>query len=94
MGDILEEFFSRPYIAARIAESKIPETWRIIVGDAIANMTSDLRIEKHILYAKIESSTIRHELFLQREALKEEINRVSKIRIVNSVIIKWSILNS
>ncbi len=88
MGDILEEFFSRPYIAARIAESKIADTWRIILGDHIADMTSELRLENHILFARVESSIIRHELFMQREGLKEEINRVSKIRIVNSVIIK------
>ncbi|MFR9504071.1 MAG: DUF721 domain-containing protein [Rikenellaceae bacterium] len=88
MGEVLEEFFSRPYIAARIAESKIADTWRIIVGEHVANMTSELRLEKHILFAKVESSIIRHELFMQREGLKEEINRISKVRIVNSVIIK------
>ncbi len=88
MGEVFEEFFSRPYVAARIAESKLPETWRIIVGDSIANMTSQLRLEKGILLAKIDSSIIRHELFMQREGLKEEINRISKIKIVNSVIIK------
>ncbi len=88
VGDVLEEFFARPYVAARIAESKLPDTWRIILGDQIANMTSELRLERHILFAKVESSMIRHELFLQREALKDEINRISKVRIVNSVIIK------
>lgn len=88
VGEVFEEFFSRPYVAARIAESKLPETWRIILGDHIANMTSDLRLEKGILFAKVESSIIRHELFLQREGLKDEINRVSKVKIVNSVIVK------
>ncbi len=88
MGDILEEFFSRPYVAARIAESKLPETWRLILGDHIADMTSSLRLENGLLFAKVESSIIRHELFMQREGLKAEINRISKVKIVNSVIIK------
>lgn len=88
VGDVLEEFFARPYIAARIAESKLPDTWRIILGDNIAAMTSELRLERGILFAKVESSIIRRELFMQREGLKEEINRISKVRIVNSVIIK------
>ncbi|MFI3285143.1 MAG: DUF721 domain-containing protein [Rikenellaceae bacterium] len=88
MGDILEEFFSRPYVAARIAESKLPETWRLILGDQIANMTTSLRLENGLLFAKVESSVIRHELIMQREGLKEEINRISRVRIVNSVIIK------
>ncbi|MFR9602739.1 MAG: DUF721 domain-containing protein [Rikenellaceae bacterium] len=88
IGDILDEFFKRPYIAAQIAESKLPETWRAIVGDRVAKFTRELRLENHILYVKIESSLLRHELFHQREALKEEINRRSKVRIVNSVIVR------
>ncbi|MFI3280211.1 MAG: DUF721 domain-containing protein [Rikenellaceae bacterium] len=88
VGEVLDEFFSRPYVAKKIAESKLPDTWRIILGDQIANMTSSLRLEKGILFAHIESSIIRHELFMQREGLKEEINRISKVKLVNSVIIK------
>ncbi|MFR9628321.1 MAG: DUF721 domain-containing protein [Rikenellaceae bacterium] len=88
VGEVLQEFFDRPYVAARIAEGKLPDTWREIVGEHIANMTSELRLDNHILYVKIESSLIRQELFYQREALKNEINQRSKSRIVNAVIIK------
>ena len=68
MGDLLEEFFKRPYIAAKV--------------------TTELRLEKHILYVRIQSSVLRSELFYQREALKEEINRRSGVRLVNAVIIR------
>ena len=34
MGDLLEEFFKRPYVAAKVAEGKLPDTWREIVGHA------------------------------------------------------------
>ncbi len=88
IGDILNDFFERPYIAARIAESKLPETWRAIVGDHVAELTSELRLENHILHVKMESSLLRHELFHQREALKAEINKRSKVQFVNSVIVR------
>ncbi|MFQ7503354.1 MAG: hypothetical protein ACLRMJ_10060 [Alistipes finegoldii] len=39
-------------------------------------------------YARIQSSVLRSELFYQREALKEELNRRSGVRIVNAVIIR------
>ena len=84
MGDLLEEFFKRPYIA----EGKLPDTWREIVGDRAADVTTELRLEKHILYVRIQSSVLRSELFYQREALKEEINRRSGVRLVNAVIIR------
>ena len=88
MGDLLEEFFKRPYIAAKVAEGKLPDTWREIVGDRAADVTTELRLEKHILYVRIQSSVLRSELFYQREALKEEINRRSGVRLVNAVIIR------
>ena len=88
MGDRLEEVVKRPYVAAKIAEGKLPDTWREIVGDRIADQTSELRLDKHILQVRVQSSVVRSELFYQREALKEEINRRSGIRLVNAVIIR------
>lgn len=88
MGELLDEFFKRPYVAAKVAEGKLPETWRAIVGDRAADETVELRLEKHILQVRIRSSVLRSELFFQREALCEEINRRSGIRFVNAVIIR------
>ncbi len=88
MGDLLDEFFKRPYVAAKVAEGKLPETWRAIVGDRAADVTTELRLERHILHVRLQSSVMRSELFYQREALKDEINRRSGLRLVNSVIIR------
>ena len=88
MGELLEEFFKRPYVAAKVAEGKLPDTWREIVGEEADRETTELRLENHILHVRIRSSILRSELFYQREALKEEINRRSKIRIVHAVVIR------
>lgn len=88
MGDLLEEFFKRPYVAAKVAEGRLPDTWRAIVGDRAADLTTELRLENHILHVRIQSSVLRSELFYQREALCEEINRRSGIRLVHAVIVR------
>ena len=88
MGDLLEEFFKRPYVAAKVAEGKLPETWRSVVGDRAAEMTTELRLENRILHVRIRSSVLRSELFYQRDALRDELNRRSGLRLVNAVIIR------
>lgn len=88
MGDLLDEFFKRPYVAAKVAEGKLPDTWRTIVGDRAANDTTELRLDRHILYVRVRSSVLRSELFYQRDALRDAINRQSGIRLVNAVIIR------
>ena len=32
VGELLDEFFQRPYIAAKVAEGRLRDTWREIVG--------------------------------------------------------------
>ena len=88
MGDLLEEFFQRPYIAAKVAEGKLHETWRAVVGNRAADETTELRLENHILHVRIRSSVLRQELFYQREALKEELNARSGVKLINAVIIR------
>ena len=88
MGDLLEEFFQRPYIAAKVAEGKLPETWRAVVGNRAADETTELRLENHILHVRIRSSVLRQELFYQREALKEELNARSGVKLIHAVIIR------
>ena len=79
IGDVLNEFFSRPYVAAKVAEGRLPDTWREVVGERVASLTSSLRLENHVLYAHITSSVVRAELFNRREALAAEINRISGV---------------
>ncbi|MEG1622740.1 MAG: DUF721 domain-containing protein [Alistipes sp.] len=88
LGDLLDEFFKRPHIAAKVAEGCLPDTWRAIVGDVMADRTTELRLENNILYVRMQSSVLRSELFYQRDALMREINERSGIRLVNAVIIR------
>lgn len=88
LGDLLEEFFKRPYVAAKVAEGKLPETWRSVVGDRAADLTTELRLERHILYVRIQSSVLRSELFCQRDALRDALNLRAGVRLVNAVIIR------
>ncbi len=88
MGEVLNEFFKRPYIAAKIAEGRLPETYRAIVGEQVSNQTTELRLENHILHVKIASSLLRQELFYQRDALRDELNRRSKVHFINAVIVR------
>ena len=49
MGDLLEEFFKRPYVAAKVAEGKLPDTGRADVAARAADYTPELKLENHIL---------------------------------------------
>lgn len=88
LGDALNEFFKRPYVARQLAISKIDELWLEVVGERVARQTTSLRYDNGILHVSISSSLMRHEIFLQREELREALNRAAKSPIIGSVIVR------
>ena len=88
IGDILEEFFKRPYVARKIAEGKLPEFWREIVGEHVANLTNEVRLERGILHVSVSSSVVRNDLFYRRDQLAQLINQRAGMQLINAVIIR------
>lgn len=88
IGEVLREFFSRPYIAAKVAEGRLPDVWREALGERVASVTTELCLENHVLYARLSSSVIRQEIFYRREDIAAELNRRLGLRLVNVLIVK------
>lgn len=88
IGRLFEEFFRSPDIAAKVAEGCLPDTWREVVGDRIADQTSRIRLERGTLFVHVQSGVVRSELMLRRRALCSAINARSRVPIVKNVIVK------
>ena len=90
IGDALNDFFtSTPTIARKIAEARIPDVWPRVVGDIVASYTVRLEIKTGgRLFVYLSSSVVRNEIFMQRAALKEAINRAVGSDILTTIIVK------
>lgn len=88
VGDILKEFFERPFVAAKLAEGKLPLYWREVVGEHVANLTTNFRLENHILYVSVMSSSVRHNLFYRRDELMQRLNERAGVRLINAIIVR------
>lgn len=88
VGDILRQFFERPFVARKLAEGRLPELWQEVVGTHIASLTHTFELKQGILYVGISSSVARQEIFFRRDELMMLLNQRSGHRIVNAIIIK------
>lgn len=88
IGEILNEFFKRPYVAAKVAEGRLEEYWREIVGDYVAEQTRSLKLENHILYVMVSSGVVRNELFFRRDELLKLLNERAGIKLINAIIVR------
>ena len=71
-----------------VQQEKIPELWRDIVGEKIAEKVGYVRFENGILFIRVESSVWRSELFLRKETFKNEINKRYGSKIVDEIVIR------
>lgn len=88
IGDLWRGFKDEhPYIAQLIAEGSVPDVWRRVAGDAIAD-ASKVTFARGVLFVKVGPSVLRHEIFMNRENFRYEINSILGGEIVKSIIVK------
>lgn len=68
-------------------ESSIENAWPEIIGPFIARRTQKLYIRNKILYLRIESAVVKHELTLMRTQIVERVNEYVGHPIVEDVVI-------
>ena len=88
VGDILREFFERPFVARKLAEGRLPDLWQEVVGAHIASLTHTFELKQGILYVGISSPVARQEIFFRRDELMTILNQRSGHRLINAIIVK------
>lgn len=88
VGDILREFFERPFVARKLAEGRLPDLWQEVVGTHIASLTHTFELKQGILYIGISSPVARQEIFFRRDELMTILNQRSGYRLINAIIVK------
>lgn len=88
IGELLDQLFKSPNIAAKIAEGSLPDIWRQVVGPIIAEQTRQVRLVKGTLFVHIASAVMRNELMMQREAIVRAINARCGMDIVQSLVVQ------
>ncbi|MBQ5692669.1 MAG: DUF721 domain-containing protein [Alistipes sp.] len=88
VGELMEQLFKSPNIAAKIAEGSLPDIWRRVVGPVVAEQTRQVRLVRGVLFVHITSAIMRNELMMRRDALVRAINKEAGIDIVAQLIVQ------
>jgi predicted nucleic acid-binding Zn ribbon protein len=88
IGELVDDLFRDPVIRRNIAEGRLPETWAEVAGPGVASCTEKVAFKNGVLTVRISSSVVRHEVFMRRTLLRDELNRRTGTPLVRELIVK------
>lgn len=74
VGEVLKQITSNGKIADKINQARVVAAYEEIVGRDIALMTQSLSVKRRVLYLKVESSSLKHELVYAKSLLLHKFN--------------------
>ena len=88
IGDLWSGFKNEhPTISRLIAEGSIPDVWRRVAGGALADATK-VSFARGTLFVQVGASVVRHEIFINRENFRFEMNAQLGEEIIQTIIVK------
>jgi len=85
---VLDSYFEQnPELADKMAEARLINSWKTVLGSSITRFTDNLFIKKRTLYVRITSSVLKSELMLCREQLIKKLNDEAGREVIDSIIL-------
>lgn len=88
LSEILMQVLREQNLETPLLEKRIIDSWTKVMGKTVADYTTDIFLKNRILYVKISSSVLRHELFLQRQQIKDKMNEFANQQYIKDIILK------
>lgn len=88
LSEALKEYRREMHIDTKLKEVGLIKSWEDIVGPAIAKRTSSVYIKQGKLFIHLNSSVVRNELQMIKEALKERLNEAAGEELVHEIILR------
>ena len=88
IGTVLDDFFNQnPELSIKLAEVRLMDSWKTVLGQSISRFTENMYIKKRTLYVRITSSVLKNELMMCREQLIPKLNNEAGRSVIDSIIL-------
>lgn len=83
---VLDSFFEQnPKMADKLAEVRLIDSWKTVLGASVSRFTDNLFIKKRTLYVRLTSSVLKNELSMYREQLILKLNAEAGREVIDSI---------
>lgn len=88
LGDAINQIFKQEKLDIKISQFSVKNGWKEIVGDMIANSTTEIFFNEKVIFITLNSAALKHELTFRREELINNINKFCGYKLVDTIVIR------
>jgi predicted nucleic acid-binding Zn ribbon protein len=88
LAEAVNDYIKEMNLGGKLSEISVINSWEEIVGKAISSRTTKIYIKNHTLYVHLNSSVVRNELLMLREALKAKLNERAGSEIIKDIVLR------
>ncbi|MBK7710315.1 MAG: DUF721 domain-containing protein [Bacteroidales bacterium] len=88
IAEAVNDYIKEMNIGDKLSEVGVLNSWEEIVGKAISSRTTKIYIRDHVLFVHLNSSVVRNELLMLREALREKLNQKAGAEVIKEIVLR------
>lgn len=88
LAEAIQDYIKEMHLEGRLNEIGVINSWEETVGKAISSRTSKIYIKDRVLYVHLNSSVVRNELLMLRQALLEKLNGKAGAEVIKDIVFK------
>ena len=85
---ILNAFLKEKGLEGRMAENRLLNSWKELLGKTISNSTQNMYIKDRTLFVHLRSSIIRQELLMIKDDLIKRLNEKAGSDIIQNIVLR------
>ena len=88
IAEAVNDYIREMNLGEKLSEVGVINSWEETVGKAISSRTTKIYIKDHVLYVHLNSSVVRNELLMLREALREKLNQKAGTEVIKEIVLR------
>jgi hypothetical protein len=88
IAEAIKDYTREMNLDGKLNEAGVINSWEEIVGRAISSRTSRMYIKDHVLFVHLNSSVVRNELVMLRQAILEKLNGKAGTEVIKDIVFR------
>ncbi len=88
ISDILKEFVEANKLQSGLDKVDVRDAWAKMMGNGVNNYTTDVSLDRDVLYVALSSSVLREELSYGKQKIVDMLNESIGKKVVNKLVLR------